>query len=262
MMNTMDMSNGGGGGAVMIDSSFPSPHHSSVPVRQVTPVPLLTEIDFDHNADFPHESCGAAHPAAWEEFDPQPCDRLQQRVWDLRNDQFFKAPVLLPHHTVDRAYWLIKPIRQAIFGTVWHGVLLRRPDAQQYDATITHWETTNHVVAIKQCSKQSMGQAGGLTAENPRREVAAMQHVYFISTGAQENAEQAMERTGVMMPQDWLQDEHYCYSVMPFCNGGELFDRVGAQGRFTEDEARKWMHQILNVSPHMCTEVLNCDLTK
>lgn len=249
-------------GMMMMDPPFPS--HlgmgGGIPTREVTPTPLMNmdQLDFDNNADFPEQN-GSANPPVWEEFDPQPCDRLQQRVLDVATNTFYKAPVLLPHYAADRAYWMQQSIRKAIFGQVWVGQLLRRPDAQLYDASITHWETTGQIVAIKQLSKQTMGQIAELTAENPRREVAAMSHVYVVSTGAQETPDHAMQRTGVMMPQDWLQDEHFCYSIMPYCDGGELFDRVGSQGRFTEDEARHWMHQILNVSglTHMLCPMLN-----
>ena len=139
-------------------------------------------------------------------------------------------------------------VRKAMFGSVWIGHLLQRPMNMAYDDTITHWETTGQVVAIKEVSRQMMTQARACgAAEDPRREHAAMQYVYDM-VGHQEVPAKAMERCGVMMPQDWLQDEHYCYLVMPYCNGGELFDRVGTLGRFSEDEARHWMHQILNVS--------------
>lgn len=235
---------------------------SSFPAREVTPTyPVMQtatpeQLDFDSNADFPDYPNLASDPVAWEEFDPQPCDRLQQRVLDVSTNTFYKAPmVLLPHHAADRAYWIQQSIRKAIFGQVWIGQVLKRPDETRDGNTghvnpdvITHWETTGQCVAIKQLSKQTMGQIAALTAENPRREVAAMHHVYLVSTAAQWTPTEAMQRAGVMMPQDWLQDEHYCYSIMPYCDGGELFDRVGSQGRFTEDEARHWMHQILNVS--------------
>jgi serine/threonine protein kinase len=52
--------------------------------------------------------------------------------------------------------------------------------------------------------------------------------------------------TNVMMPLDLLSDEKYLYSIMPFCNGGELFELLNMNDRFTEAEARYWMHQVLN----------------
>ena len=52
----------------------------------------------------------------------------------------------------------------------------------------------------------------------------------------------------IMMPMDLLSDDRNLYSVMPYCTGGELFDVLEKQNRFTEPEARFWMRQILTVS--------------
>ncbi|GMH62265.1 hypothetical protein TL16_g03439, partial [Triparma laevis f. inornata] len=43
-----------------------------------------------------------------------------------------------------------------------------------------------------------------------------------------------------------LSDEKYLYSILEYCNGGELFDHVEASGRFTEPRARWWFRQILS----------------
>lgn len=51
-----------------------------------------------------------------------------------------------------------------------------------------------------------------------------------------------------MMPLDLLTDDRHLYSIMPYCNGGELFERLDMDERFTEEEARYWMAQVLNVS--------------
>ena len=56
----------------------------------------------------------------------------------------------------------------------------------------------------------------------------------------------AMLSTHLMLPLDLLSDDRYLYSVMPYCDGGELFDRLDARAKFTEEEARFWMHQILD----------------
>jgi serine/threonine protein kinase len=50
------------------------------------------------------------------------------------------------------------------------------------------------------------------------------------------------------MPLDLLSDERNLYSIMPYCDGGELFERLDLNERFSENEARYWMDQILNVS--------------
>lgn len=205
-------------------------------------------VNFDTNMDLAQGP--PCHPPARDEYDPQFCDNLKQRVFD--GQQFYKAQCLVLD---DRAYWLQNRVRKAMFGSVWTGHLLQRPmnnGGTGFDDSITHWETTGQTVAIKEVSRQMMAQARACgSAEDPCKEHAAMQYVYEM-VGHQERPAQAMARSGVMMPQDWLQDEHYCYLVMPYCDGGELFDRVGTQGRFSEDEARHWMHQILN-----CLETLH-----
>eukprot|EP01083_Nonionella_stella_P000571 1632_1 len=52
--------------------------------------------------------------------------------------------------------------------------------------------------------------------------------------------------THVMMPMDILSDNRNLYCVMPFCDGGELFDVLGKRHKFPEDEARYWFKQLLN----------------
>jgi serine/threonine protein kinase len=54
--------------------------------------------------------------------------------------------------------------------------------------------------------------------------------------------------TNIMMPLDLLSDERHLYSIMPYCDGGELFERLDMNERFGEEEARYWMTQVLNVS--------------
>merc|ERR1711935_433958 len=56
----------------------------------------------------------------------------------------------------------------------------------------------------------------------------------------------AMRNTNIMMPLDLLSDERNLYSIMPYCDGGELFERLDLNDRFPEDEARYWMDQVLN----------------
>ena len=50
----------------------------------------------------------------------------------------------------------------------------------------------------------------------------------------------------VMMPMDILTDNRNLYCVMPFCDGGELFDVLERRQKFPEDEARYWFKQVLN----------------
>jgi len=56
----------------------------------------------------------------------------------------------------------------------------------------------------------------------------------------------AMRDTKIVMPLDLLSDERNLYSIMPYCDGGELFERLDLNERFSEAEARYWMDQVLN----------------
>jgi len=60
------------------------------------------------------------------------------------------------------------------------------------------------------------------------------------------DSSEAMLSTHIMLPLDLLSDDRYLYSVMPYCDGGELFDRLDQKQKFSEEEARYWMHQILD----------------
>ena len=49
-----------------------------------------------------------------------------------------------------------------------------------------------------------------------------------------------MLESHVMMPLDLLNDDRNLFSVMPYCDGGELFELLEKKNRFTEPEARYW----------------------
>lgn len=72
-------------------------------------------------------------------------------------------------------------------------------------------------------------------------------HGNISETGVAESF-QAMRESNIMMPLDLLSDERNLYSIMPYCDGGELFERLDLNERFAEEEARYWMDQVLNVS--------------
>ena len=98
-------------------------------------------------------------------------------------------------------------------------------------------------------------------AEDPIKEVSSMQYIKAfyeeskrksghnmnISTTGVAESFQAMRESNVMMPLDLLSDERNMYSIMPYCDGGELFERLDMNERFSEEEARYWMDQVLNV---------------
>ena len=45
-----------------------------------------------------------------------------------------------------------------------------------------------------------------------------------------------MNETNIMMPLDLLSDERNLYSIMPYADGGELFEVLDTKERFTEEE--------------------------
>jgi len=139
----------------------------------------------------------------------------------------------------ERAYWLQRTIRQAIYGKVRQGIVLNR---RSLNGEVI-WEITNKLCAVKEMSWNYIERHRGSLAEDPIKEVSAMQ--YLKENDASRSAESIMSSEHVIMPLDLLSDERYLYSVMPYCDGGELFDRLEQHEKFTEPEARYWFRQIL-----------------
>jgi hypothetical protein len=201
----------------------------------------------------------------------------------------------------ERAYWLRTELRGAIYGRVRRGTVLRRLDPplrivvddddddddvgdggtrRRRDVTIeATWMATSDHVAIKEISWDLVTANGPTLAEDPIKEVAAMQYLQaFVrderllrrrrrgddcnddsttmrittaATWASDDIGEAEmedeENVHVMMPLDLLSDDTNLYSITPYCNGGRLLDRVERKGRLSEPEARHWMRQILKV---------------
>ena len=87
-------------------------------------------------------------------------------------------------------------------------------------------------------------------AEDPQIEISVMRylkqyHASLTRHGGQISAQQAMIDTNIMMSLDFFYDQTFVYSIMPFCNGGELFGFM-EQLDFTEPEARFIIKQILD----------------
>ena len=158
----------------------------------------------------------------------------------------------------DRAYWVQRTVREAIYGNVLMAVVLRKrrstPDIN------AEWEVTEQRCAVKEMSWQHIRKERDHLAEDPIQEVAAMQYLkrwhdftrlqqpsVSLTDSVAESFQTILE-TNIMMPLDLLSDDQHLYSIMPYCDGGELFERLDMNEKFSEDEARYWMLQILNVS--------------
>ena len=77
----------------------------------------------------------------------------------------------------DRAYWIQRTIREAIYGRVLFAVILRRrlPSVAMNDNA--EWEVTNTFCAVKEMSWQHIRKERDRLAEDPVKEVAAMQYL-------------------------------------------------------------------------------------
>mmetsp|Transcript_1038 Transcript_1038/g.1464 ORF Transcript_1038/g.1464 Transcript_1038/m.1464 type:complete len:511 (-) Transcript_1038:88-1620(-) len=156
-----------------------------------------------------------------------------------------------------RAYWMQRTVREAIYGRVLYAIVLKKSFRRDpVTGETAEWEMTEEKCAIKEMSWQHIRRERDKLAENPIQEVAAMQLIFKWYSQQQEpqqheesdgeTAFSAIQKTNVMMPLDLLSDERYLYSIMPYCDGGELFERLDMNERFSEEEARYWIVQVLN----------------
>lgn len=153
------------------------------------------------------------------------------------------------------AYWPQRRLQDAIYGSVWACLVLRRHYGEAADDAARAagvepnspnapmvWEITSGHVAIKMVEWARVHHMRGRLLEDPIKEVAAMQ---LLGTG----------HPHVLGSCEVLQDGEFLYSVMPFCRGGDLFGVVvqyaeesGGEGGMPEPVARYWFRQILWVS--------------
>jgi serine/threonine protein kinase len=154
------------------------------------------------------------------------------------------------------AYWPQRQLQDAIYGSVWACLVLRRHfglaaddaaraagvDPGSANAPIV-WEITGRHAALKRVEWARVHQMRGRLLEDPIKEVAAMQ---MLGSRYHPN---------VLTSTEVLQDGDYLYSVMPFCRDGDLFgvvvqhaEETGGEVGMPEPVARYWFRQILWVS--------------
>jgi serine/threonine protein kinase len=152
------------------------------------------------------------------------------------------------------AYWPQRRLQDAIYGSVWACMVLRRHTGVAADdaaraagvepgspsAPIV-WEITGEHVAIKMVEWARVHHMRGRLLEDPVKEVAAMQLL-----GAR--------HPNVLGSNEVLQDGDFLYSVMPYCRDGDLFgvvveyaEQSGGAAGMLEPVARYWFRQILQV---------------
>ena len=188
-----------------------------------------------------------------------------------------------------RAYWLQSQISTAIHGQVRVGTILRKlkdpiqvnmhsssssstdtnhdnekdESSPPEEWTLIEWEATNERCAVKELNWDHIFNQGQVLAEDPIKEVAAMQYMQKWTSSSlaaaktttaassasavtnDDKNDAAMNDTHILLALDILADDQHLYNIMPYCEGGRLLDRIESKNRFSESEARHWMRQIL-----------------
>ena len=122
--------------------------------------------------------------------------------------------------------------REAIYGQVCHAIALAQVQEGVYQRSFPIRQ-----FAIKVYSKARLKAYHGKTQENPVKELSAMQ---FIG-----------EHDNVMGQVECCQDRDHVYSVMDFCDGGEVYDLVESSGAMGEGMARSYFRQVVNGLKHL-----------
>jgi len=201
---------------------------------------------------------GVIHREDLSEPLPASSSTSQRSPGDRRGDTVGGDPPSLSNSetTSDEilAYWPQRRLQDAIYGSVWACLVLKRHFGVAADdaaraagvepgsaAAPIVWEITGRHAAIKMVEWARVHHMRGRLLEDPVKEVAAMQML-----GGHEN---------VLASTEVLQDGDFLYSVMPYCRDGDLFGIVvkyaeesGGEIGMPEPVARYWFRQILWVS--------------
>lgn len=139
--------------------------------------------------------------------------------------------------SLERNYYEItRVIRTAIFGSVHHAVRL----LPQEDGTF-RYELPHREFAIKVYNRSRLRDLQGSTQENPLVEIAAMQTLSAHG-----------EHPHVMSLVECTMDLEHVFSVMEFCDGGELYEVVDElEGPLEEADARHYIMQIVRGLQHI-----------
>ena len=137
-------------------------------------------------------------------------------------------------------YEIGRILKDAIYGHVYHAVLLHRyqrdsaTDGDVINAsndTLYKRAMPLQQVAMKVISKERIREYQGKTQEDPIKELSSMQYLG--------------EHPNIMSQIECVEDRDNIYSIMPFCDGGELYDLIETKGAMTEEQAKYYFVQIL-----------------
>ena len=203
---------------------------------------LLSKFDtLGHPIPFPHPKIGG-------------CQIEKRGI--LISGVVRKANVLYCSET-GHYYELGNMIKKAIYGQVVHAVLLAQVEASgttkiknsdtesppladdskadinlQDDVSEPPFERTAEKVAIKVYLKTRLRDLQGRSNEDAMGEITALQYI-------------GEQHPNLMGQIECCQDNVCIYSVMRFCNGGELFDYIDKNGAMEEAEAKVLFQQLI-----------------
>eukprot|EP00592_Proboscia_alata_P022089 CAMPEP_0194420138 /NCGR_PEP_ID=MMETSP0176-20130528/19380_1 /TAXON_ID=216777 /ORGANISM="Proboscia alata, Strain PI-D3" /LENGTH=406 /DNA_ID=CAMNT_0039227549 /DNA_START=1 /DNA_END=1224 /DNA_ORIENTATION=- len=184
------------------------------------------------------------------------CVRICANVYETDSKtQNFESDILtrtdhLNLHNKDptaQAYVLGNTIKMALYGRVRIANVLKRYSLNQGDTNCREdngceWEMTTDQCAVKELDWSRIKcRSKDSISDNP---VSELEAINFLRNLRKE-FENCEEMDHVVTPTDLLFDKQKLYMIFPFCNGGELFDVLKKKDKFSEEEARIFMMDIL-----------------
>ena len=132
------------------------------------------------------------------------------------------------HSGSGNVYEIGATLKKAIFGHVIHAIQLIPSESNPDE-----FRRSDKQMAIKVYSKRMLRQLQGRTQENPLMEITALQYI-------------GNDHPNLMGQIECCTDEENIYSVMRYCQGGELFDFIDENGPLTNEQAKTMFRQLLS----------------
>jgi serine/threonine protein kinase len=123
-------------------------------------------------------------------------------------------------------YELGEVIKKTIYGAVIHGVVLEPVSGTDV------FLRTQEDVAIKVFAKHLIVHNMSRSREQPLNEMSILQYL-------------GHQHPHILGQIECCADDNNMYSIMPWAQGGELFDHIANNGPMTEDEARPMFYRLL-----------------
>jgi len=235
----------------MITPSTQSPYSiNDANTQKRNMITCLEGFDTTANYSIVKSAGPAARPLEFPTPTVHRACRKTCRALDHRTGRIYKLNNVLLHSGTkhpQEAYLIRKKIAKSIYGVVRICVVLkpRRKGEKNWelseeDDRDVKWISTDRIVAIKISSWARMAQFHGRHLEDPIREISAMQLI-------------GNYHPNLIGSIEVLQDDEYLFTVMPYCEGGDLTGRVINNENCVvgESRARMWFQQLLSGLSHL-----------